>query len=169
MKKYNYLEDMKNEITGFIAERISLSDYTSIAGLRHDLREELSMDENYLHLGLSTRCNYEAEKCLLHNWDLLEETLDSLGGATQAISRGPKWCDANIRFYLLPQAIREATDDMGLVELNGVVVKMQQCVNLMDDEIRESVHKDLSPCSNQDFLVEYCRRHEKKFGERFTI
>lgn len=42
-------------------------------------------------------------------------------------------------------------------------------VALMDDEIREAVHADLAPCSNAEFLAEYCRRHEEKFGEPFEI
>jgi len=42
-------------------------------------------------------------------------------------------------------------------------------VQLMDDDIRESVHADLAPCSDLEFLTEYMRRHEEKYGERFTV
>ena len=31
-------------------------------------------------------------------------------------------------------------------------------VALMDDDIRESVHDALAPCSNEEFLAEYLRR-----------
>ena len=42
-------------------------------------------------------------------------------------------------------------------------------VNLMDDDIREDVHADLAPCTDLEFLEEYMKRHEEKFGEEFTI
>ena len=35
---------------------------------------------------------------------------------------------------------------------------MQALAELMDDETRESVHADLAPCSNDDFLAEYVTR-----------
>lgn len=41
-------------------------------------------------------------------------------------------------------------------------------VSLMDDEIRESVHADLAPCRDIDFLKEYMKRHREKYGEDFT-
>lgn len=40
-------------------------------------------------------------------------------------------------------------------------------VALMDDEIREAVAADLAPCSEREFLAEYCRRHAERFGEVF--
>lgn len=42
----------------------------------------------------------------------------------------------------------EAIAEMGW----GVIVSM------MDDEIRESVHADMAPCTEEEFLVEYLRR-----------
>lgn len=42
-------------------------------------------------------------------------------------------------------------------------------VNLMDDELREEIHADLAPCTDEEFLTEYCKRHAEKFGEEFTI
>ena len=44
-----------------------------------------------------------------------------------------------------------------------------QAVEFMDDEIREAVHEDLAPCTDEEFLEEYIKRHEKKFGEEFTV
>ena len=40
-------------------------------------------------------------------------------------------------------------------------------VSLMDDEIREAVHADLAPCCNSDFLEEYKKRHQEKYGNEF--
>lgn len=42
-------------------------------------------------------------------------------------------------------------------------------VALMDDEIREAVHADLAPCTEQEFLAEYMARHEQKFGVPFVV
>jgi hypothetical protein len=35
----------------------------------------------------------------------------------------------------------------------------------MDDELREEVHADLAPCTEQEFFDEYARRHAERFGE----
>ncbi len=40
-------------------------------------------------------------------------------------------------------------------------------VNFMDDDIREDVAKDIAPCSDEEFLAEYCKRHLEKYGEEF--
>ena len=42
-------------------------------------------------------------------------------------------------------------------------------VALMDDEIREAVRADLAPCSDVEFLTEYMRRHEEKYGAPFIV
>jgi hypothetical protein len=55
------------------------------------------------------------------------------------------------------------------VLLNGEQVDFDVCVNLMDDELRELVHRDIAPCSDQQFLDEYCKRHFNKYGEDFTL
>lgn len=42
-------------------------------------------------------------------------------------------------------------------------------VQLMDDELREQIHAELAPCTDEEFLREYERRHLEKFGVRFVI
>ena len=42
-------------------------------------------------------------------------------------------------------------------------------VEMMDDEIRESIHSDIAPCTQEEFLEEYMRRHFEKYSESFTI
>lgn len=34
---------------------------------------------------------------------------------------------------------------------------METISNYMNDDIRESIHFDFAPCSNEKFLVEYCK------------
>lgn len=40
-------------------------------------------------------------------------------------------------------------------------------VNYMDDEIREQVHAELSPCTNEEFLDRYEELHLAKYGTEF--
>lgn len=42
-------------------------------------------------------------------------------------------------------------------------------VNLMDDEIREELHRELAPCTDEEFLTAYMEAHEEKYGEEFQI
>lgn len=42
-------------------------------------------------------------------------------------------------------------------------------VNLMDDELREQVHAELAPCTDETFLERYKQLHFEKYGEEFTI
>ncbi len=58
---------------------------------------------------------------------------------------------------------------MKRVQLNGKAVDFDACVTLMDDEIREDLHGDMAPCSNQEFLDAYVQRHLEKYGEEFAI
>lgn len=56
------------------------------------------------------------------------------------------------------------------VILNGCEVDFNACVNLMDDEIREALHMEIAPCTEQEFLDRYIEEHAKKYnGEEFTI
>lgn len=41
-------------------------------------------------------------------------------------------------------------------------------VNLMDDELREQVHAELAPCTEQEFIERYAELHEERFGEGFA-
>lgn len=45
----------------------------------------------------------------------------------------------------------------------------EAAVNLMDDEIREKMHREGKYNTNEEFLTEYCKRHFEKYGEEFQI
>lgn len=45
----------------------------------------------------------------------------------------------------------------------------ETAVNMMDDEIREELHRELAPCSEVEFLEAYMERHEQKYNEEFEI
>ena len=42
-------------------------------------------------------------------------------------------------------------------------------IPLMDDDLREEIHADLTPCAACDFLAAYAARHEERFGSRFDF
>ena len=55
------------------------------------------------------------------------------------------------------------------VLLNGYEVDFDAAVNMMDDEIREELHNELAPCTDQEFMDTYVEAHEAKYNERFEI
>jgi lysyl-tRNA synthetase class II len=52
---------------------------------------------------------------------------------------------------------------------SAFAIDMDFVANYMDDDIREKVHYKFAPCSDKQFIREYCKEHEKKFGKRFEI
>lgn len=40
---------------------------------------------------------------------------------------------------------------------------------LMDDEIREDLHLNFAPCTEQEFFDEYCKAHLAKYSEEFIL
>jgi hypothetical protein len=51
----------------------------------------------------------------------------------------------------------------------GTEINYNAAVELMDDELREEVHADLAPCTDQEFFDEYARRHAERFGETWEM
>ena len=47
-------------------------------------------------------------------------------------------------------------------------VDFDVAVKLMDEELREQIHEDIAPCTEQEFYNRYCKEHHKKFGEEFV-
>lgn len=61
-------------------------------------------------------------------------------------------------------------DNNGYVyDENGNRIFFEAAVTLMDDEIREEVHRDIVPCTEQEFYDEYVKRHMDAFGEEFIV
>lgn len=57
-----------------------------------------------------------------------------------------------------------------LVLLNGHEVDFDACVNLMDNDIREDLHREMADnCTEQEFLDAYCEARSNKYGEEFQI
>lgn len=65
-------------------------------------------------------------------------------------------------------------DDLTDVDVNELLeqtyyVPWDTIVGMMDDEIREQVHAELAPCTDEEFYARYCELHEQKYGEEFEI
>lgn len=48
-------------------------------------------------------------------------------------------------------------------------MKWDVVVSYMDDDIREVLHSELAPCTQQDFFRAYVAAHKNRFGEDFWI
>jgi hypothetical protein len=74
-----------------------------------------------------------------------------------------------ISYRQLPQPRKGGNETMTNAEKiidNGLY---DAAVELMDDDIREDLHRELAPCTDLEFLEAYIERHKEKFGEEFTI
>lgn len=53
-------------------------------------------------------------------------------------------------------------------DYNGNFQLMNVAAEYMDSDIREELHSELAPCSNQEFIEAYNERHVAKYGEDFS-
>ena len=58
---------------------------------------------------------------------------------------------------------------MTVINLSGREIDFDFGVGLMDDEIREELHAELAPCTDQEFFTAYEKAHAKKFGEEWEL
>ena len=106
MEKYNYLENLKEDIKTYIKEN-------NITDLDEDsLYDDMFIEDSITGNGSgSYYCNaWKAEEALSHNLDLLQEACEEFG-STPDLSN-PEACDVTIRCYLLEQALHEVIEEM---------------------------------------------------------
>jgi hypothetical protein len=53
--------------------------------------------------------------------------------------------------------------------MDGKEVYWDAAVALMDDDIREQLHEEMAPCTDQEFFTAYEKAHKEKFGEEFIV
>lgn len=51
----------------------------------------------------------------------------------------------------------------------GVEIDFDFAVGAMDDDIREELHAELAPCTDQEFFSAYCKAHAEKYNEEFEF
>ena len=112
MEKYNYLEQIKEDVRNFIEE----NNITVTVDNREEIEEQLNdmLWNDDTITGNETGsyfCNTDrAAEAIAYNWDLLAEALDAFG--YENIKNGANCCDVLIRCYLLPQAISEVIEEI---------------------------------------------------------
>lgn len=53
---------------------------------------------------------------------------------------------------------------------DGHLIGYDAAVEMMDDDLREELHREMAPCSNQEFYDAYVKAHAAKYnGEKFQI
>ena len=110
MEKYNYLENVKEDVKNFIEENNINVTVDNREEIEEQLNDMLWNDDTITGNETGSYfCNTDrAAEAIALNWDLLAEALDAFG--YENIKNGANRCDVLIRCYLLPQAITEVLD-----------------------------------------------------------
>ena len=58
---------------------------------------------------------------------------------------------------------------MTVINKEGTEINYGVAVQFMDDEVREELHLELCPCSEQEFFTAYEAAHKDKFGGEWEL
>ena len=58
---------------------------------------------------------------------------------------------------------------MMVINMNGTEINYEAAVELMDDEICESLNFEIAPCTEQEFFTAYEKAHAEKYGEELEL
>ena len=58
---------------------------------------------------------------------------------------------------------------MKVINMNGTEINYDAAVDLMDDEICESLNFEIAPCTEQEFFTAYEKAHAEKYGEEWEL
>lgn len=119
MERYDYREEMANDISAYIEERYSAEEIAEkLAYERDDWETELYDDMMVAdsvtgNASGSYTCNtWRAEEYICHNLDLLGEAIEEFGSDYDVLKDGAEACDVIIRCYLLSEVLNEVLDEM---------------------------------------------------------
>lgn len=150
--KYNYLENMKEDIKNYIEENKENESYNwdNLEEVEEVLYDDLWIDDSITGNGSgSYYCNsYKAREALQGNEDLLIEALEEFGNDAESYKRSltdPEFADVTIRCYLLSQAISEVLKEMS-EEKNKTIVKIKKTVKYTitnEDKTQTTTEKEL--------------------------
>jgi hypothetical protein len=65
--------------------------------------------------------------------------------------------------------LKEGYKSTMVKNMDGKEVYWDAAVALMDDDIREQLHEEMAPCTDQEFFTAYEKAHKEKFGEEFIV
>nr|DAS02380.1 MAG TPA: hypothetical protein [Bacteriophage sp.] len=115
MERYDYRENIKNDLIDFITENYKPSEYNN-----YDEAYDLIYDDVFRSDSVTGNasgsyfCNtWKAEESICHNLDLLGEAFEAFcEDGADVLKNGAESCDVTIRCYLLSQALQEVLDEM---------------------------------------------------------
>lgn len=58
---------------------------------------------------------------------------------------------------------------MNVINSWGTEINYELAVSMMDDDLREELHMELAPCTEQEFFTAYAKAHEERFGEEWKL
>lgn len=112
MSRYDYYEEVKNDVINYINDEIDFTDFTSKSKLIEYLYDTLFIEDSVTgNASGSYFFNaYKAEEAICHNGDLIEEAYSEFGGTPDY--NDPETIDVTIRCYILPMVIEEAIEEV---------------------------------------------------------
>lgn len=51
----------------------------------------------------------------------------------------------------------------------GIAISARDAIGFMNEDLREEVLRDISPCTEQELFNEYARRHRLRFNEIWVL
>lgn len=58
---------------------------------------------------------------------------------------------------------------MEVINKNGAEINYAAAINYMDADLREQLHSELAPCTEQEFFTAYEQAHEEKYGDEWFL
>lgn len=119
MERYDYREEMTNDIRAYIEERYAKEEIIEkLADDRNDWGTEL-YDDMFVADSVTGNASgsytfnaWKAEEYICHNLDLLGEAIGEFGENCDVLKDGAEACDVTIRCYLLGERLAEVLDEM---------------------------------------------------------
>lgn len=78
----------------------------------------------------------------------------------------PASADVGLTFEDVEQQLESLAPNT-VLDYRGIEIDYDYAVELMDDDLREELHRKLAPCSDQEFFTAYEEAHKEKYGTNF--
>lgn len=114
--------------------------------------DERSEDYGYLTMKRAILAAYHGTEPLAFWYDGQEQCLDADASAE---------CEVYVDI--------EEDERVTVINAAGREIDFEAAVQMMDDEIRERLHAELAPCTEQEFFTVYEAAHLAKFGEEWEL
>ena len=118
----SYFDEMYEDVLGYIAENIELTDYTEGGDLDRETLEEKLNDDCFIADSVTGNASgsyyfnrYKAAEKVHGEIDLLIEAIECFGNEAEDYKRAltsPEWADVTIRCYYLGEIIARVLDDI---------------------------------------------------------